>query len=257
MKNRKKTVYIFLLIILMATGLVMAKKSKMDPELLAKVKQYLSEMTFAVVVKSGVPSSPGYVNKVIIKDAGERPLYWEAYANSGSEHIKSGDIMVLEEVITKEKGYVRLKLRTIDKRTYLAKKLYTTTIKDTDLGTVKEVQREKEEEVSHFFRSMLEFRFNEKHHANTPENYKFIMDTIGQGFKFFKTKGDALVYIDSEMDDGVTIKVGMTVADVVRKMGLPNKKEKSEDKIIYFYDQCSVTFIEGKAIKITNINSTY
>lgn len=254
MKNWKAAFSLFLLIILVTAGPMSAKKSYMAPELLAKVNQHLNEMTFAVVIKSGVPSSAGYANRVVIKDAGERTLYWEAYANSGSEHIKRGDIMVLEEASTKKKGYVRFRLRTIQKRKYLTKKLYTTRIKDEEQGTVKEVQREKEVEAEHFFRTRLEFRFNKKHFADTPENFKFIMDTIGQGFQFFKTKGDALVYIDSEMDDDLTVTVGMTVADVVKKMGLPNKKEKSENEKIYFYDTCSVTFVEGKATKITEIN---
>ena len=246
-----KTIHIFLMAVLVLTGPLAAKKSKMDPVLLEKAARYLNEMTFVVVIKDGVPSSPGtYPNRVEIENAGERTLYWEPYADLGSNEIKKGEILVLEEVKTKKKSYIRITLRTLDKRKYVTTRTYTVKIKDSETETVKEIEKQKEVEVESFFRTIIEFRFNKKRHANTPENFKFIKDAIGQSFKFFVSKGDALVYIDSEMDSAKSIVVGMSVNDVVRILGLPKKKIKDSEKFIYIYNKSIVTFVDGKAVEI-------
>lgn len=241
-----KTSVIILILVLTVSGYGFAKKSKMDPQLMAAVTGALNDTLYAVVNSRGICANPGYPYSIVIKDAGERNILWEQF-DRGRTELKKGEILVLEKIKPKKNGF-RLIFRTIDKRKFKVTKTFTEKI--TRDGKETEIERERDVMVEDFYRTRIEYRFHPRRHSHTPENIKFIHDVIAQGFNLFKSREDALLFADKEIGSNNPVEIGMAVSDVVKILGLPKKRLKNGNTMIYKYAEWVVHFVDGKVSKV-------
>lgn len=236
----------------MVAGIGMAKKSRMDPQLLETVSRDLNRTAYAVINSRGMCVNHGFPYSVTLKDAGETKISWEQFGR-GHSSLKLGDIVVLDEVKPKKWGF-RITFRTLEKRKFKTTKIdvekRTVVDKETEEETEIEIEREKDVTAEAHFRIRIDYKFNERRHTFSEDNLRFIHDTFAQGFTFFKTKEEALVYVDEEIGSDNSVEIGMTVAGVVKILGIPKKKLKAGNKMIYKYDEWVIHFTDGKVTEV-------
>ncbi len=241
----KKNVVI-LIMVLMISGYGFAKKSKMSPQLMEEITRNLNNTLYAVVNSRGICANPGYPYSIVVKNAGESKILWEQF-DRGSTELKKGEIIVLEKIKSRKSGF-RLIFRTLDKRKFKVTKTYTEKI--TRGGKETEIEREREVMEEDFYRTRIEYRFHERRHSHTPGNIKFVLDTIAQGFNLLKSKEDALLFADEKIGSNNPVEIGMTVPDVVKILGLPKKRMKNGNKMIYKYAEWVIHFVDGKVADV-------
>jgi hypothetical protein len=243
----KKSVIILIMVMLLSIS-GFSKKSTMNPQLLEEITNYLNNNLYAVVISRGICANPSYRYKIVIKDAGESKIGWEQL-DRGATEFKKGEILVLETVRPKKWGFLLL-FRTLDKRKFNTTEDYTEKIKYP--ATEKEEEKEIEVKgvrkitLEDYYRTRIDFKFHERRYSYTRENIQFILDTMGQGFHFFKNKEDALKFVDEKVGMNNSVEIGMTIADVVKIHGLPERKLKNGNKMVYKYKEWVIYFVNGK-----------
>lgn len=237
---------ILLLIIMVISGYGFAKKSKMAPQLLEEITRNLNTTLYAVVNSRGICANPSNPYGIVIKNAGETKILWEQF-DRGNTELKKGEILVLERIKPKKGGF-RLIFRTMEKRKFKVTKTFTQKI--TIDGKETEIERERVVTEEDFYRTSIDFRLHERRHSYTRENVQFVLDTIAQGFKLFKSREDALLFADEGIGSNRSVEIGMTAAGVVKILGLPKKKLKNGNKMIYKYTEWVIHFVDGKVSEV-------
>lgn len=229
------------------TGL--AKKSKMDPQLLEKISQELLGSRFGVTVIEGISAHPNNPCIQVIKDAGAGEITWDQLpgAKYCGTRMKKGVMVHINEVKIKKWG-LRIDFRTAEAKKIPATKTYWDKIKQD--GREIEIERTKNITKTAYDYFRLDFKFNEKLHADTPENIRHIQDIFSQAFIFFKTKEEAMVYVDTEFGSDNSIETGLTVAEVIGRLGLPVKKISFKNRMVYKYQDWILTFEDGKVVDV-------
>jgi hypothetical protein len=223
------------------------KKSKIDPNMVLKIEDLLDESGVGVVMyESGFPTmtekgvdSEGSIEniKLTIKNGGEwefgKKMFGLAKSDTSTNVLNRGDMVkITADSIRIKKDYIMFEVRSL---------------KRMDVTRGKSIYEKKYQE---YHRTLLNFKFAKEYHADTEDNFNFIKESIEKYVIFFPDESKATVYIDSELGSTTEIKVGMTVEEVVKILGVPKQKAKAGNKLKYKYDDWKITFVDGKVVEI-------
>lgn len=264
---------IILLIVLMISGYGLAK-SKMNPQMQDIITQEFNDTSrhFVLVMKD-VPSSIGCFCLVYAKEAGESGITWKqksalkmlsvmktkvkvtlAIKRTFGDRISCDSTLIAGKFIKllrikPQKWGFRITLSPVKGQRYTTNETETYTQRYRIDGEIKEVQETRRVVDYKYKTTTLDFMFHKKRYANTPENIQFIRDTFARVFKSFESKEEAMVYIDKEILD-YTVAVGMTIDQVVEKIGTPKNKRQSESQLIYDYELWNIKFENNKVVDV-------
>ncbi len=240
----KKTLIIILALIVMFSFVEAKKvKVKVNPELKKRINAYYSSRAAAVVMKEGLPGMTERGEKMestddhypmTCTDGGPTKLYFKIriFTPHITSEFEKGQILSVVKVSVKKKG-IWFMLRSLE---------------GMALKRGEGIFQRKELE---FHRIGFMFKFSAKYYnTNSDENFEFIKQTIEKFFSFQPTIQDAEVFVDSQMDTTVEITEGMTIAEVVKALGVPKKKAKIGNKVMYKYEDMKVVFEDGKVVKV-------
>jgi hypothetical protein len=249
----KKYVVILVLVYLLSLYGI-AKKSMMNPQLQKMIIQDLNQSLYGVIIKGGVYANHNVPVWLVVKNAGEDEIIWEDCLGSlggllkrSLETLEKGVPVIIEKAVPKKWGF-RILFRTMEKIDY--KEYETYWDKKIEKKKLIEVERKREIKKSAFYYFKIDFKFNEKYFANTPENIKIIHNTFNREFKFFKSKEEVLVYLDSDSGSDNSVEIGMSVKEVIALLGLPEKKIKFKNKMVYKYPDWLLKFEDDKVIDV-------
>lgn len=240
---------VILALISMVSVYGFAKKSGMDPQLHEKVIQDLNQSLYGVIITEGIYATPGTYCPFTVENAGESKILWDQCPGVKycDRTLKKGTPILLQKAVPKKWGF-QVTFRTMEKLKHDTETGYWEKIIEN--GKEVEIERKKKITKSSHFLFRIDFKFNEKYYANTPENVQFIHNTFAQGFVFFKSMEDALVYIDNEFASKNSIEIGMSVEEVITLLGLPNKKIKFKNKMVYKYPEWLLKFEDDKVVDV-------
>lgn len=243
----KKTIVTFMLISIVS--MYGFAKSVMDQQLQEKIIQDINQSLYGVIIADGIRASSRTFCPIIVKNAGESKVLWDQCPGVKycDRTLEKGVPVLIQKAEPKKWGF-QITFRTVERIRYAALTGYWEKIKKN--GKWIEIERQKRVKKNEYFLFRIDFKFNEKYHANTPENIQFIHDTFAQGFVFFKSQEDALVYMDKEFGSKKAVEIGMPVEDVIARLGLPDKKIRFKNKMVYRYPDWILKFEDGKVIDV-------
>lgn len=238
-----KKIIVFLLVLSLLPMVWAAKKSKMDPKLTEKVKALFEGKTVGVIMMDGIPTmtekgqdseKSDDSSRIVIKDGGK----WEfgkvlgiAFEKKTNE-LNKGALVNIASSIYCKKSTLQFTVRTVNQM---------------------EVTRGKsiyEKKYPEYHRTTFQFKFSPEYHADSEDNLAFIQETLAKYIKLFGSDSEAQLFVNSEGGGSVEIKVGMTVEEVVKLLGLPKQKAKMGNKLKYKYDDWKITFVDGKVVEV-------
>lgn len=246
---KKITVILISIILLYGYGM---SKAKMAPEMLEKINQKLEGFTHGVMLMGDIPASPRLFCWIYSKDIGKKQLLFKQRMGMENQDtcdtvINADELVVIKEIVPKKWGF-RFKIYTANTVKYTATQTYTQRYRINDV--VSEVEKTRNVVADGYNNTQIDFMFDKSREADTPENIQFVLDTFAKVFKFFKSRTDALLYIDQEIND-CHIEVGMTADEVVKKVGKPKSQDQSESEMTYTYDLWEIRFQDNKVVDVT------
>jgi len=238
-----KRILVFVCLLTLVAGINFAQKAKFDPGLKEKLKAEYKDFVYAVVMVDNMPTGTEKGEKaedstatafVKADDGGpiEKKKFLGVAMDMGNTYLNKGEIVQIRD-ISVGKNDVTFAIRTVRQI---------------------EVTRGKgifEKKYPEYHRTQLEMNFSIPYCTDTPESLNFIKTSVEKYFKPFKTMDEATVFVNStNMGGSVEIKIGMTIEEVVKLLGLPKQKMESGNVIKYKYDDWKITFENGVVTEV-------
>jgi hypothetical protein len=240
---RKTLIFVLILVISFSFLQAKKKKVKFDAELKGKIETYYSSQKIAVVMLDGLPAMTEKGEDgdqktnhypIVCKDGGGHKLYFKlrTFSPIQTNELQKGQLLTVEKFSVKKNG-IWVMLRSKD---------------EMELSRGKGAFERKKNE---FHRTGIMFKFSPQYiETNSEENFEFIKEALSKYITFHASVAKAQVFIDSEMDTTAEIKEGMTIEEVVKILGLPKKKAKIGNKLMYKYEDMKIIFEDGKVVKV-------
>jgi hypothetical protein len=231
-----KRVTILMLTIILISGMVYPK-AKMNEVLSQKIKTHFTGLEWGVLVQGDLPSQAkgkSIISHDTVSLKVENGGVWKQKSTLGIKDkvtnlLPKGELVAITAFSPTKSG-VNLNIETQRGLEFQAEDKYGSTKKKFDQHCID-----------------FEFQFDEQYLTeDTPGNFDFIIGAIEKYLKCFKSEADAIAFSKQGGQESISIKLGMTEAEVVAAMGVPEKKVDLGEKITLVYKDMTIVLTAGK-----------